>query len=83
MKNLEEMIEVSTRRRQDGDSLEEVMEFLRGQGAGIVDSLKIIRAVEGIRLSQAKEIVDSSRVWSDLKEKNQKLREAAMKSIER
>jgi 3-deoxy-D-manno-octulosonic-acid transferase len=59
-------IEREVRRlKNDGTGTEAILKFLRKNGCGKIDSIKILRSVYGIGLSQAKEIVDSSEVWKD------------------
>ena len=80
--DLEKMIELSTQRRRAGDSVEQMLALLREQGATISDSLKVVRSVEGIRLGQAKEIVDTSKTWADFHEPSEKVRSIALQALE-
>ena len=79
---LEEMIAFSAQRRSAGDSIEQVLAMLRERGATIADSLKVVRSVEGIQLGQAKEVVDTSKTWADLREPTQDIRSAALEALE-
>jgi hypothetical protein len=60
--------------RADGRDFDEVIARLEGEGASIVDCLKIIRAVEGIALGQARTIVDQSSAWASHREGSRRLR---------
>lgn len=62
--------------------MEEVLASLRSAGGTMVDSLKIVREVEGVRLGRAKEIVDSSATWADMRESNERLRSVAEQALE-
>jgi ribosomal protein L7/L12 len=44
--------------------------------------LKVVREVEGVRLGRAKEIVDSSATWADMRESNERIRSLAVKAVE-
>ncbi|MCP3993625.1 MAG: hypothetical protein GY722_00970 [bacterium] len=79
---LDDLIELSAQQRRNGDSVEQILASLRAQGASIVDSLKVVRAVEGVRLGRAKEIIDNSKTWADARESNDELRSIAVQSIE-
>ena len=80
--NLKELIESSTKLRQEGLSLEKMLASLKAEGASIVDSLKVVRAVEGVELGKAKEIIDKSETWADLREVNDHLRSVAAQSLQ-
>jgi ribosomal protein L7/L12 len=66
--------ETAAAMRAAGTGLDEVLAELRSQGASITQCLKIVREVEGVPLGRAKEIVDGSVTWSDMREANARLR---------
>ena len=80
--SIDEWVAFAIRKRQAGQSIEEVLTFLRAQGAGIADSMKVIRSAENIRLGEAKLIIDASKVWADVHDLNRSLREIAISAIE-
>jgi ribosomal protein L7/L12 len=82
MTDLAYLVNLASRKRREGCSLEEVLASLRSAGATIIDSLKVVREVEGVRLGRAKEIVDSSATWADMRESNEKLRSVAEQALE-
>ena len=80
--DLDNLIKISAQRRRNGDSVEQILAFLRAHGANIVDSLKVVRAVEGVRFGRAKEIIDNSKTWADVRESNDELRSIAVQFLE-
>ena len=62
--------------------MEEVLASLRSAGATMVESLKVVREVERVRLGRAKAIVDSSATWADMRESNERIRSLAVKALE-
>ncbi|GEA87050.1 hypothetical protein CCE01nite_09990 [Cellulomonas cellasea] len=59
---------------EGGTDLDEVLARPRAEGASIVDCVKVVRAVEGIPLGEAKRIVDASPAWASHREGNRRLR---------
>jgi len=51
-----------------GKSLDEALGQLRADGASILDCIATVRAFRGCELSEAKQIVESSAAWSDVRE---------------
>lgn len=82
MKDICRLVDLAKKQRRKGSSVEEVLASLRSEGATIVDSVKVVREVEGVRLGRAKEIVDSSDTWADVRESNERVRSLAMQSLE-
>ncbi len=79
---LSDLIELSAKQRRNGDSVEQMLASLRAQGTSIVDSLKVVRAVEGVRLGRAKKIIDNSKTWADARKSNDELRSIAVQALE-
>lgn len=50
-------------------------------GASAIDSVKAIREAEGIRLGQAKALVDESATWADIRPTSEWLRDLAEESL--
>jgi ribosomal protein L7/L12 len=50
-------------KRNGGASAESVVEFLRGEGLTIVESIKIVREVFRVSLGDAKAIVTNNESW--------------------
>jgi ribosomal protein L7/L12 len=65
-----------------GLSTDAMLARLRQEGADIVESLKVLREVEGISLGQAKIIVDESAAWADRRSANEQLRDVAEKALD-
>jgi len=82
MTDLARLVNLASRKRREGCSMEDVLSSLRSAGATMVDSLKVVREVEGIRLGRAKELVDSSATWADMHESNERLRSVAQQALE-
>lgn len=82
MTGLGHLIELASGMRREGRSIEEVLASLRSAGATIVDCLKVVREVEGVRLGRAKEIVDSSATWADVRTSNEELRSVAEQALD-
>lgn len=49
-----------------GASLDDALAALRADGCTIMESIKVIRTVAGLSLSEAKDLIHSSRAWSDV-----------------
>jgi DNA-binding transcriptional MerR regulator len=60
---LQRMVVTLTER---GASLEEVLHALRQESSSPLESIKAIRALTGISLRQAKDMIDQSRTWEDI-----------------
>lgn len=82
MTDLAHLVDVASKKRREGCSLEEVLASLRSAGATMVESLKVVREVEGVRLGRAKEIIDSSATWADMRESNERIRSLAVEALE-
>jgi hypothetical protein len=67
--------------RSSGGSIEDALAELRQAGADIVDSVKALREVEGIRLGAAKVIIDESATWADARAANEWLRDLAEEAL--
>ncbi len=60
--------------RATGSNREDILRALRNGGASKVDSIGVIVELERLSLADAKQIVDSSPVWHDLKARDDQLR---------
>ena len=79
---MEDLLALAREMRLSGKELDDVLAELRGRGASIIDSLKIVREVERVSLGEAKLIVDASPAWADMRSSNRELREAAIKVMD-
>jgi hypothetical protein len=77
----QEVIDDARRLAGGGASLEMILMFLRERGANKIDSIKLIRALYGKTMPEAKEIVDHSSVWSDLLQRDIEFRETAWRAL--
>jgi orotate phosphoribosyltransferase len=68
--------------RRQGLSLEQILEDLRALGASIMDSVKIVRTVEGCTLGEVKAIIDASPTWQDSRGASDRARAAALEALE-
>jgi len=77
-----DFLKLARKLRFEGMDWEEVLQRLRDAGATIIDSVKIVRELDAVRLGSAKEVVDASRAWSDRYEYNQALRKMLIEALE-
>lgn len=66
--------------RNEGRSTEEVLRFFRENGATPIESIKLLRALDGIDLGEAKKAVHFSETWKDFREGSELLHEEAEKA---
>ncbi|MEA5358628.1 hypothetical protein VA596_03700 [Amycolatopsis sp., V23-08] len=59
-----------------GTGLDDVLVVLRRQGFSQVDSIRAVRALTGASLAEAKETVDASPAWADLRKSHEDLQRA-------
>lgn len=64
-----------------GADRETILLFLRDREFNKIDSIKVIRALYGLTMPEAKEIVDRSAAWSDRFHSDMALREVASKAL--
>jgi hypothetical protein len=77
----QEVIDDARRLAGGGASVEMILMFLRERGANKIDSLKVIRALYGKTMPEAKEIVDHSSAWSDLFQRDMVFRATAWRAL--
>lgn len=58
-----------------------LLQFLRGQGATMLDSVKLMRELRSLPLGEAQDIVHNSTVWADHYESHQRLQEDFAKAL--
>ncbi|MEU8000744.1 hypothetical protein AB0B66_06215 [Catellatospora sp. NPDC049111] len=63
-----------TGRLEEGASLDDVITFLRDEGFGQIDSMKLLTHTAGLSLAEAKQAIDASPAWQDRRESNEALR---------
>jgi hypothetical protein len=71
-------LEMSSRRQP----IDAMLQALRAAGASQMDTVKILREIEGLTLGQAKLAVDESETWQDLQASNEQLRDIAEESLD-
>jgi hypothetical protein len=52
-------------RFDEGNSIEEVLRYLRSNGFSVLDSIKVTMRLTGVSLAEAKQVVHTSEAWSD------------------
>jgi ribosomal protein L7/L12 len=80
--DFESLIHEARRMRSIGADTDDVLAFLREKGCYKLQSIKVLREVEGISLGEAKERVHLSRTWADTREADDKLHEVAERALE-
>ena len=69
--------------RAAGASVDDVLRRLRDEGFGLVESVGVLRFAESISNTSAKQLVMSSPVWADRRQRWQDTREAAAQALRR
>jgi hypothetical protein len=64
-----------------GARTEDVLEFLRGAGCGVIDCIKTVARYEGLTLRDAKRKVHFSRAWSDMRATHDALHDVAEEAL--
>jgi ribosomal protein L7/L12 len=77
----DEALELAQAMKEQGSAIEEILARLRASGVTIVDSLKVVRRIEGGHLGEAKEIIDSSEAWADRREANEQIRSMLFRAV--
>jgi hypothetical protein len=65
-----------------GGSDEDILKFLRGEQASMMDSVVLIRKIKNIPLKDAQRIVHQSATWADEKESHEHLQDVFLTSLE-
>jgi hypothetical protein len=71
---IEEALKEALDMQEQGSSSEEILTRLRAGGASAMVSLKVIRKIECVTIPEAKEIIDSSATWADMREVHEHIR---------
>ena len=66
----------------EGLDTEAVLSFLRKRGLSKIESIKAIRELQGVRLSEAKGIVHLSRAWNDVQTADEAFHDAWQQATE-
>ena len=64
-----------------GADRETILVFLRDRKFNKIDSIKVMRALYGLSMPEAKDLVDHSAAWSDRFYSDMQLRETASKAL--
>jgi len=76
------LLAVALRLHNAGEGREAVLRGLRGAGASVIDSLKVVRQVYGISLEEAKPLVHLSDAWADLRQAHDELHRSILEALE-
>jgi ribosomal protein L7/L12 len=79
---IEEAVKLAQTMKGQGAETETILSRLRASGATIIESLKVIRQIENINLTEAKRIVDSSATWADKRDGNERIRRMLIKALD-
>lgn len=63
-------------------SVDELFGLLRGESSSPIETIKAVRAVSGISLRVAKDLLAGSEVWSDIHTQVEQTREIAWQELE-
>lgn len=77
----EELIAESRRRLGQGDTIEDVIRFLRSSGCWKTETIIVISKASGIGPAKAKELVHFSETWKDTRSSDEKLQEEMLEAI--
>lgn len=81
----EQWIRFARKNRMAGRDWPVILMSLRQQGATIIDSIVVVRAVDGCSLGEAKDLVHTSDAWADMRPYHDRLHaefEAALESFD-
>ena len=65
IENLAPLLLECRRMLESGQDVETILHFLRAQDCSVIESAKILIALEGVSLQEAKQILHLSETWSD------------------
>lgn len=65
-------IEQAKHRMRGGETLDDMLVWLRAQGASRVDSIVVLNGAAGMRLKEAKHMIHFSAAWADMKEQQER-----------
>jgi ribosomal protein L7/L12 len=64
-----------------GESYEVVLTFLRGQGVGKLDSIKVLCNTAKLPLAEAKRLVHNSVVWKDSFARDERFHDSLLRTV--
>ena len=70
------------RRLRNGESLDDALSFVRGQGGSKIDAIVVLRAATPMGLEEAKRAVHFSPVWADTRERDERMWDDIERDIE-
>jgi hypothetical protein len=76
-----EMVKLAQRLKDEGKSMEIILQALREQRCSPFDSLKVLMQVTGMSLTEAKRVIDTSETWRDHREHFRALDEGASAAL--
>jgi ribosomal protein L7/L12 len=79
----EEALEVGTQLFREERSIEFILSELRARGASVMESIKVLRALTKISLTEAKDVIHKSAAWSDVGDELAESHRALAEAVER
>ena len=76
---LDRRLREGQRLKAEGVPLEDILRFVRADGASIIDCIKLLTRLENVSLGEAKRIVHFSETWADFRAGSEELHERAEK----
>jgi ribosomal protein L7/L12 len=76
-----EVVADAHRLARAGADCETILVFLRDRKFDKIDSIKTMRLLYNLSMSEAKDLIDHSAAWSDRFHSDMKLRETAMRAL--
>jgi ribosomal protein L7/L12 len=76
-----EIVADAHRLKAAGADQETILVFLRERGFNKIDSIKTVRALYGLSMPKAKELIDHSAAWSDRFYSDLQLRQTALRAL--
>jgi hypothetical protein len=72
-----ELIALAQEMFDSGAEIEPILEALRSKSPSIIQSMKVMRDILNLPMSEAKNLVHHSRAWSDMRDVHSELHEQA------
>lgn len=78
----DEQLGLAVAMRHAGASTDAILAALRVEGTTAAESVRVLRDLDGVRLGVAKESLDRSPIWADMRDVNEAVRRAALESLD-
>jgi ribosomal protein L7/L12 len=79
--DFERSLSAARRMRSEGVDTEYIVGYLRASGLYQIQSIKILREIDGLNLAQAKKLVHLSRTWADTRDADDSLHDSAERAL--